>query len=186
MEQDEIINEFILGLKSNNIRYEWMAKFYPAINEKIKNKSSLKDIFIALNEKQMIDKNFSFSSFRKYFYEVKTSTEPKQNNKQTKSKNKTKHKKENNKTEAITENNIQTTTEQNNNKIQQDSWNKLVMIKNNLNINKCYQTQEQKDKAGRIYNNAMAGNRDFADKVKTEFEQILNYPVAKAGTNNES
>lgn len=197
MEQIEETRRYLSELKPTNHKLEWMIEFYPDIDKTMKNHLSLKEIFEALNKKQLIDKSFTYSIFKNYFYSIKNKTEDKQKKNQNKKEKKpiaTKVKKIinpateqiNNKTVATTENKIQTTTEQNNKPTQQECWNKLVMIKNNLNVSKCYQTQEQKDKAGRIYNGAIAGNRDFADKVKAEFEQILNYPVATAGTNNES
>ena len=145
MEQDEIIKQFILGIKSNNIRYEWMIKFYPSIKEKMENEVSLKEIFEALNKEQMIDKSFSFSSFRKYFYAIKTKTEPSQKNKQTKNKNRTTKAKIDNKTEDKNQTTTEIKTNSEISRTEKKQFEMLDRIKNELVVKRCYMNQEAKD-----------------------------------------
>ena len=75
----EETSQFITGLKSTKeIKLEWMAELCPVISKKIKMRISLIEIYNALIEKQLIDNNYSFSSFKKDYYEVKNSTNNKQ------------------------------------------------------------------------------------------------------------
>lgn len=78
MKTEEETKGFILALKADNPKYDWMVKYYDYIRQSLDNGAGLRKQYDALFLNGFLDNDFKFSSFRNYFYMIKAEKEIKE------------------------------------------------------------------------------------------------------------
>jgi len=161
----EEIEEILKSMKVNNKKYDFLFEHYDLIRTNLDKGITLRSQYDALFLKQALDEDFKYSSFRNYFYMAENDkANAHKKNKQKIKKPKTTSQEDDSFIAMCTKGEV-------------FQFEKLMKIKNHLLTNKCFNNQQEKDDAIKTYNNSLMGKKFFSEKIKTDFECIVNFPI---------